>query len=277
MYLFSTMYYRLVALFLSFCCHAQLSLTSITLPSELEETSGLEYLGTNLMTHNDSGDKAKLYVFTPEGDLIKSIRFYDLKNKDWEDLTADDDHFYIADTGNNFATRENLRIYIVDKELLPQGIIQIRYDAQKTFSKESINEYDAEALAAVGDELVLFSKNRKTLQSQIYTFPKTVGNYTLTPKATIDTNALITAADYSETEDLLVLTGYNFQGKQYFYTLENFTKNGMEAIDLTRYLIPVSPAQIEAVKIITKNEFWLTSESEAKGTPRLFNLKLEYE
>ena len=41
-----------------------------------------------------------------------------------------------------------------------------------------------------------------------------------------------------------------------------------------RYPIPVYPAQIEALKIINKNEFWITSESESKGEPRLFHLKL---
>ena len=168
-----------------------------------------------------------------------------------------------------------MKIYILNKDLIPEGTIHIRYENQKTFSKESINEYDAEALTVVGENLVLFSKNRKTRQSQIYTFPKTAGDYSLTPITTIDTRALITAADYSEKEDLLVLTGYDFDGKQYFYTLTQFTQNGIENIDLIRYSIPVSPAQIEAVKIINKNEFWVTSESESKGAPRLFHLKLE--
>ena len=48
-----------------------------------------------------------------------------------------------------------------------------------------------------------------------------------------------------------------------------------ENLNLKRYLIPVKPAQIEAVKIINDTEFCITSESEAKGTPRLFHLKLK--
>jgi hypothetical protein len=91
----------------------------------------------------------------------------------------------------------------------------------------------------------------------------------------INTEALVTAADYNSKEDLMVLTGYDFRGVQYFYTLSNFKKNGFENIDLQRYTIPVKPAQIEAVKIINASEFWITSESEAKGKPRLFHVKLE--
>ena len=57
-----------------------------------------------------------------------------------------------------------------------------------------------------------------------------------------------------------------------FGTVSN--SRSMKNIDLTRYTIPVNPAQIEAVKIINKEEFWITSESESKGKPRLFHLKL---
>jgi hypothetical protein len=51
----------------------------------------------------------------------------------------------------------------------------------------------------------------------------------------------------------------------------------MENIDLKRYSIPVKPAQIEGVKIINQNEFWITSESESDGNPSLFKLNLELE
>ena len=44
--------------------------------------------------------------------------------------------------------------------------------------------------------------------------------------------------------------------------------------DLKKYIIPVNSAQIEAVKIINKTEFWITSEGESNGEPRLFKLKL---
>ena len=256
---------------------AQLSYTTISLTKSLDETSGLELYGDYLISHNDSGDKPKLYIFNTDGEKILEIEINKIKNKDWEDLASDSEHFYIADTGNNFATRENLKIYILNRQFFPQGSIQIRYEAQKTFSREIKNEYDAEALAVVGEELVLFSKNRKTLKSEIYSFPKVAGDYVLTPKKVIDTESLITAADYREEDDLMVLTGYNFMGEQFFYTLTDFVKNGFENIEMNKYLIPIKPAQIEAVKIINANEFWLSSESEEKKNPRLFHFTLSEE
>jgi hypothetical protein len=75
----------------------------------------------------------------------------------------------------------------------------------------------------------------------------------------------------------MVLTGYNYNGEQFFYTLTNFVKNGFENIEMKKYLISIKPAQIEAIKIINANEFWLSSESEEKKNPRLFHFTLSEE
>ena len=247
------------------------------MPKSTNETSGLEFFGDYLITHNDSGDKPKLYLLTQEGQKVMEIELNQIKNKDWEDITADDKHYYIADTGNKSGTRENLRIYILEQNFIPKAEISISYEAQINFSKQPKSEFDAEGLAVVGKDLVLFSKNRKTMKSEIYTFPKAAGKYVLTPRAVIDSNALITAADYSHKEDLMVLTGYNFKGEQFLYTLKNFRKNGYDNINLQRYNININPAQIEAIKIIDDSNFWLTSESEDKNNPRLFRFNLKVE
>jgi hypothetical protein len=46
---------------------------------------------------------------------------------------------------------------------------------------------------------------------------------------------------------------------------------------MKKYLISIKPAQIEAIKIINANEFWLSSESEEKKNPRLFHFTLSEE
>ena len=263
--------------YFSFLVSAQLSHTTFKMPKSTNETSGLEFFGDYLVTHNDSGDKPKLYLLTQEGQKVMEIELNQLKNKDWEDITADDKYYYIADTGNKFGTRENLRIYILEQNFIPKAEIYISYGAQINFSKQPKSEFDAEGLAVVGEDLVLFSKNRKTMKSEIYTFPKAAGNYVLTPRAVIDSNALITAADYSHKEDLMVLTGYNFKGEQFLYTLRNFRKNGYDNITLQRYNININPAQIEAIKIIDNTNFWLSSESEDENNPRLFRFNLKVE
>ena len=60
-------------------------------------------------------------------------------------------------------TRENLRIYILNKNFTPKGTINIRYKKQTTFSKETFNEFDAEGLAVFGEELIYSQKTGKHL------------------------------------------------------------------------------------------------------------------
>jgi|TARA_B110000503_G_scaffold141254_1_gene234189 hypothetical protein len=261
-------------LIIPFIGFSQLSFTTIKLDENLQETSGLEWYGDNFITHNDSGDKAKLYVFTPKGVLIKSIRFHEIKNKDWEDIAADEHNYYIADTGNNLANRKNLKIHILSKDLNIEGEIRIHYSSQKDFTKRVLNSFDAEALTVLGDSLALFSKNRLTQKTELYIFPKKEGDYVLSPSASLEVASLITAADYNQKHDLLALTGYNFKGEQFFYTATNFIKNGWDAIVLKKYFIPIEKAQIEAVKIKDTSKFWLTSEGEINGFARLIELKV---
>lgn len=267
---------RFIILFLApIMCFSQLTIASLNLTKEIEETSGLEIYGNDFITHNDSGDKAKVYIFNSKGEMIRSVRFYDLTSKDWEDIAADATHYYIADTGNNLGNRKALKIYILSSALDPEGTIHVNYKAQENFADRNIHPYDAEALTVYGDSLLLFSKNRKTQQSEIYSFPKTAGDYTLSPIAVLDVGSLITAADYNQELDLLALTGYNFKWEQFFYTVTDFKKNGWDSFTLSKHKIPVGRAQIEAVKIMSAQDFMLTSEKVKNEPARLIHLTLE--
>ena len=169
------MYHFFLATMIYFVGSAQISYKLFKLPKSLSETSGLETYDDHLITHNDSGDKPKLYIISKSGEKIIEIKINNVENDDWEDITSDSDHFYIADTGNKYGTREDLKIYILNKNFIPQGSIGIRYSEQSSYIRNKKSEFDAESLAVVGDELVLFSKNRKTLKSEIYAFPKKKG------------------------------------------------------------------------------------------------------
>jgi len=88
---------------------------TVVLPKIINETSGLEILNDIFVTHNDSGGEPSLYFFNLSGEITNSKKleeesFWEIYNNDWEDITADEDYIYIADTGNNFGTRDNLSI-----------------------------------------------------------------------------------------------------------------------------------------------------------------------
>tara|TARA_Y100001954_G_scaffold86633_1_gene94972 strand:- start:2 stop:319 length:318 start_codon:yes stop_codon:yes gene_type:complete len=60
----------LVFLFIDFSVYSQTVIDIKFLPKKINETSGLEYLNGNFITHNDSGGKEKLYEFSKDGKII---------------------------------------------------------------------------------------------------------------------------------------------------------------------------------------------------------------
>ena len=146
---------------------SQTVVSEILLPREINETSGLEILNKNFITHNDSGGLPVLYKFSEKGELLKKIEVTGCgENNDWEDITYDGQLFFVSNTGNNFGNRKNLNIIILDpeKNFKCLGVINIEYNSQNSFVKRSKHPYDAESLASTSKELILFfDKDNKKL------------------------------------------------------------------------------------------------------------------
>ena len=104
--------------------------------------------------------------------------------------------------------------------------------------------------------------------------PKTAGSYELKSKAFYNAKSLITGADYQAENNLVALVGYNTKGEQFLYTINKFFPEKLELTEFKKYKLPINKAQIEAIKIIDDETFWLTSEDEGNGYPRLFKIKL---
>ena len=247
------------------------------LPLKINETSGLEYYNNNFLTHNDSGGETILYEFNKEGNIVDEHFIENCgENNDWEDITADNRNIYIANSGNNYGTRQNLAVLILDKEndFECAGQIQFKYKNQINFENRNRHPYDSEGIISVGDELILFSKDRENLMTELYSLPKIPGSYEIKPIHSYPVNSLITGADYNDELKLVALVGYDFNWNQYFYKISNFDLSNMEQSVIEKFKIPVGKAQIEAVKIIDESSFWITSEDEGNGFPRLFKFKI---
>ena len=248
---------------------------SIKLPKQINETSGIEIIGDNFITHNDSGGDPVLYEFNQAGEILKEYNInenssYNLKNEDWEDIALGDDYIYIADTGNNFGTRQDLRIIKVDPKnnYHAVDVINISYDDQESFLPKLRHKFDAEGLTIINDQIVLFSKDRDSLNTDLYLIPSDGG--ILKASNAFSVNALITGADYNNSIGLLALISYNSDGNQYIILFEDFSP--LKENSFKKFRIPIDKSQMEAIKIINKNEFWITSEDEGRGHPTLFKI-----
>ena len=257
-------------------------LESIVLPKVINETSGLEILNEVFITHNDSGGKPVIYFFNLNGEITNSIKleeesFWEVYNNDWEDITADENYIFIADTGNNFGNRSNLNILKVKtNDFSIDGRIDITYkDQEKFFSwfPRPKHKYDAEALFLIEDKIAILSKDRSNLFTDLYLIDKkSNSSQVLESKITYDVNSLITGGDYNEELGLLALVSYNSKGSQYLILFEDFNLENLADKKFRKYKIPIERAQIEALKIIDDTTFWITSEDEGIGNPYMYKI-----
>jgi hypothetical protein len=257
-------------------------LETIVLPKIINETSGLEILNEVFITHNDSGGEPSLYFFNLNGEIINSIKleeesFWQIYNNDWEDITADEDYIYIADTGNNFGNRDNLNIIKVKTtDFSIDSKIDISYKDQQTFLPRPKHKYDAEALFLIEDKIAVLSKDRDNLFTDLYLIDKESNSkQVLESKITYNVNSLITGGDYNKDMSLLALVSYNSKGSQFLILFEDFNLETLAEKKFRKFKIPLERAQIEAIKIIDDKTFWITSEDEGVGSPYMYKIKVE--
>ena len=254
---------------------------TVVLPKIINETSGLEILNDVFVTHNDSGGEPSLYFFNLNGEITDSKKleeksFWEIYNNDWEDITADEDYIYIADTGNNFGTRDNLSIIKVKiADFSVDSKIDIFYSDQESFFPSSKHKYDAEALLIIQDKIALFSKDRESLNTDLYLIDKTTKEkQELSSVANFNVNSLITGGDYDSDTGILALVSYSSRGEQYLILFKEFNIDSTSYNSFKKYSIPIERAQIEAIKIIDNKTFWITSEDEGIGNPYMYKLKV---
>lgn len=180
------------------------------LPSEVQETSGLLFFDGKIITHNDSGDDANLYeIDSLSGNLLRTININNATNVDWEDITEDDNHIYIGDFGNNLGTRTDLKIYkILKSDYLNSNsvaaeTITFSYEDQVDFTEPETHNFDAEAFAISDNSILIFTKNRGDLETNVYKIPKSIGNHSAIKVSSANIEGLITGATFNHGNFLL--------------------------------------------------------------------------
>ena len=252
--------------------------SDIALSKKLDETSALEIVSNTLITINDSGNKPVLFYLDKKGNILNERKLDCCKNNDWESLAADKNHIYIADFGNNYDTRKNLSIIKIPIQKSSNEnpeIINFLYPEQKKFKRiYRRSEYDAEALISFGDILLIFTKNKRKKITEIYSLPKYGGNFKAQKIGSLNTESIVTGADYDKKTNTLVLTSTINFDEYYILVINDFSLNNKDH-KINMYEIPIGKTQVEAIKIIDENTFWITSEDESSSSSaRLMKIKL---
>ena len=250
----------------------------ISLSKKIDETSGLEIIDGQFITHNDSGGDPKLYYLDKKGKIVFERTLDGVKNNDWEDITKDDQFIYVANMGNNFDTRKNLSIVKtpIDPSSSEAELIEFNYPEQVKFTTAyNQSQYDAEALITIDDYLIILTKNKLKKITEIYALPKIAGKYEAKKIGSLNTQSIITGGDYDPDTKLLALTGTLIFNEYYILKIEDFDLESKKDYKIDMYEIPIGKTQVEAIKIIDSNTFWITSEDEkSSSSARLMKIKL---
>ena len=249
--------------FLFLCSSYSQKLTKdISLSKKIDETSGLEIVDGQFITHNDSGGDPKLYYLDKKGKIVFERTLEGVKNNDWEDITKDDQFIYVANMGNNFDTRKNLSIIKtpIDPSSSEAELIEFNYPEQVKFTTAyNQSQYDAEALITIDDYLIILTKNKLKKITEIYALPKIAGKYEAKKIGSLNTQSIITGGDYDPDTKLLALTGTLVFNEYYILKIEDFDLESKKDYKIDMYEIPIGKTQVEAIKIIDSNTFWITS------------------
>ena len=260
-------------------------LASLPLDEVLSETSGLIFWNNNLWTHNDNLDINIYMLDTLYGRIVQAYPLTGIENRDWEEISQDEEYVYIGDFGNNSGNRRDLRILKISKVSLISGSpvidsIKYSYSDQVDFTPAANDtDFDCEAFIVTEDSIYLFTKQWTSNQTSLYSLPKNAGNYTAKLRSSLDVNGLITGATYLGSERIIALSGYSNKLVPFVYLLYDFSGSDFFGGNKRKIGILLDFHQIEAITSPDGIKYFMSNESFSffpiTNTPQkihLFNL-----
>ena len=140
------------------------------MPDEVRESSGLGVSRAHpgvFWTHNDSGDRPRLYAIDSTATLLGTFEVEGAGAQDWEAMAlgpcpgpSDRSCLYVADIGDNRFTRESVAIYIIEEPDPFAGDGEVALLGTVSFVYPD-GPHNAEGLAITADaDLIVITKER---------------------------------------------------------------------------------------------------------------------
>ena len=151
----------------------------------INESSGIvrsHYNPNCFWTHNDSGDKPRLFLVNRQGKTVARVAISKAKAIDWEDIAiriaGDDAHLIIGDIGGNTKSRKNVTLYILREPKLTAGDFNrgVTLDLSVDFDTEmeitfpgGVTNYESIAVDHSNNSILIVEKGN--LSGRVYTVP----------------------------------------------------------------------------------------------------------
>ena len=242
--------------------------SSDNLETTLVETSGLIYWKDKLWTHNDNTDINLYALDTLTGEILSKYELTGASNKDWEEISQDDEFIYVGDFGNNAnGNRRDLKIYKVGKTSLVNNspeieVINFSYEDQNDFSGSGANQtdFDCEAFIVSSDHIYLFTKQWVSNQTKVYSLPKVAGTHTASLEHTYNVQGLITGATYLESKNLVALSGYSNVLEPFVYLLYDFIEDDFFNGNKRKIIVSLPFHQVEGITTKDGLKYYISNE-----------------
>lgn len=241
---------------------------SVKLNALLKETSSLIHSDSLLWTSNDNTETV-LYGMNAKGVIKNKIQLKNVTNTDWEEISQDNDYFYIGDFGNNLTgNRKDLQILRIEKKSLnteKQKIdtLSFSYSNQKDFKTNKVNatNFDCEALIVSGENIYLFTKQWKERKTSVYQIPKIPGKHIAQLKESYNVDGLVTSATFLPGKKLLVLAGYSRFLSPFMYLFYDYNGSDFFSGNKRKINISMPLHQVEGITTQDGLHYYLTNEN----------------
>jgi hypothetical protein len=131
-----------------------------------------------LWTHDDSGGAPVLYAINTAGKKRGSVRVTGVKNEDWEDVASfvreGKPWLLVADTGDNDAKRDNVRIHVLEEptpEQLKPGTDAVAAPSYSLRIRYEDGPRDCESVAVDPVEGAIYLLTKRNAPPRLYRAP----------------------------------------------------------------------------------------------------------
>ncbi len=178
--------------------------------AHVTESSGLArstYKRKVVWTHNDKGDKARIFAIRKDGTTRAVLRLRHAENQDWEDIAAGPNHtLWIGDIGDNDSRRDSITVYRVVE---PKKVESGRVNSTSFVFRYPDGAHNAEALMVRPKSGRLFVVTKSRDGGTIFRAPKKLSSTKVNKLTDVATApALVTAGSFAPDSKQFVLGTY---------------------------------------------------------------------
>lgn len=251
------------------------SVQGVLINPDIDEASGLVASHTNpgmLWTHNDSGDKARIFLLDSLGRHRATVWLKGTVNRDWEDIAVgpgperDKTYVYVGDVGDNLAKYEYKFIYRFLEPVIPTKDTTVeleQVDSIKFKLPDGTRDCEALMIDPATKDLYIFSKREAAVNLYRLPYPQSTTESMIAEKVLESLPfTLIVAADWSADGKEILIKDY----EQVYYWRRSNNEPIAELLKTQPILLPYhQETQGESIAFDYYGKGYYTLSEEAQG------------